>query len=754
MRTRRFVALAALVCVTAVAGLLPGAALAGPGNKDQNTASESYFRLDVPNGTVSARVEATVQNAGSRDSSRAVLWAMPRAENIVVRRDEEVLATKISPALGNDELPTVVEVTLPRTLKPKAQMDIVMTYDVPSQTSEYVRLEKGATEALFVSQGPGSFVLLDLPSAADNVLDPGCLKATGQPGDVKDAGLERWVCGEVTLIALSPDDKDLLAMCADMDDRCRQRIDRSPYSAFVQSISDPSLQGILSQEVQLGRGPVIVDLKYFKRDKAWADKQFAMAIRVMPLLESLYGFNYPHERIVMRQSHHIESIGAAGVAFSNIGEVLLATDTGIDEEVTIHELAHQWAGYQMETSWLWEGLAEYATQTLARDLGVDTRDWGWQATGYTDPIGLWWNGSSVRNPYYWYGKSAAFWFAYRDAVGGSENMTRVLSLVDDYEADWPLDGEWFVDRGEEISGANLDELFLTWVYNRDTAGPLFKSRREAQTLVAAVRTRSAEFGFVGLPIDLQENLDQWTFNGVPAQVNQANALMDEYTRLAGEVEAAGLPQLDNVKRAWNTERMKDIAEVIADQRQALDAIVNSTRVLANESPDAPSLKQLAEARQKWAEGDLDTATRLGAQAATTSFNEDASIKMIALALEKQASFKPSFLGRIGVMWKDPDGQLRAAEEAANAGDPNKALELSQSAFRTWDNADREGIMRLSILMGVMCLLSFGVWWLLRRLDDGQPKLKFQADPYAATGGHSIGDPEGRKPSWRDWENTP
>jgi hypothetical protein len=40
---------------------------------------------------------------------------------------------------------------------------------------------------------------------------------------------------------------------------------------------------------------VTLELRYFKRDKAWADKQFATARQVLPMLESLYGFNYPHE---------------------------------------------------------------------------------------------------------------------------------------------------------------------------------------------------------------------------------------------------------------------------------------------------------------------------------------------------------------------------------------------------------------------------------------------------------------------------
>jgi hypothetical protein len=136
MRTRRIVALGLLACIVALAGLLPAAsAWAAPGQKSQNTASESYYRLDVPNATVTARVEATVQNAGYKDMPSAVLWAMPRAQNILVTRDGEPLETKITPFSESLGLPTAVQITLPRVLKQNARMDLVMTYDVPPQTA-------------------------------------------------------------------------------------------------------------------------------------------------------------------------------------------------------------------------------------------------------------------------------------------------------------------------------------------------------------------------------------------------------------------------------------------------------------------------------------------------------------------------------------------------------------------------------------------------------------------------------------------
>jgi hypothetical protein len=168
---------------------------------------------------------------------------------------------------------------------------------------------------------------------------------------------------------------------------------------------------------------------------------------------------------------------------------------------------------------------------------------------------------------------------------------------------------------------------------------------------------------------------------------------DDYLQLAAEVEAAGLPQIENVKNAWNTSSIREVAGVIVNQRNALNAIVNSTRVLEHEEADSPSLQELEEARLKWAEGDLSEATRLGAAAATTSFNEDAAVKMIALAKEKQATFKAGFLGRIGLLWKDPAGDITRAEEAYAAGDPTKAMKLAEGAYKAWDTADKSGLIR-------------------------------------------------------------
>jgi hypothetical protein len=752
MRTRRILALCLLSCVTLAAGLLPGAiALAGP-VKDQNVASDTYYRLDVPNGAVSVEMDATVQNAAAKETNKATLFAMPGAENLVVKWEGQELETAITPANISAELPMVVEVALPRMLKQDAQIDLTLSYSVPSQQNGLLWMEPGLVELTFVSQGPGSFVFIDVPASGENFFDPGCVQVAKQPDEVKGAGAVRWVCGEASAAALYQDVKSVQERCAGLDDACRQRANETPWSAVGQSVTDLSKVGHLIAEVQLAEKLVTVSFRYFKRDDAWAQRQFAAATKSLPLLEAAYGFPYQFEGLKIRQSHHIGMVGAAGIAFWSGGDVLITPVGDFSEEVTVHELAHQWSGGNLEASWLNEGLAEYGMRVVAPGMGIAPYDRGWENLG-TGQLGQFRSSWDIieTNPDYWYGKAGAFWFAYEAAIGGRENMNRVLGLQDDYKDSWPLDGEWFMDRGEEVSGANLDQLFLTWVYNPDTAAPLLQSRRAAHEAVAPLRARAVELGFAGLPTDLQSSLDQWQFRGVTSQVAEASKLLDEYGGLVAEANAIGLPQIDNVKNAWNTMSVNGVAGVLREQQNALRAIGNSTKVLEHETEDSPSMKQLGEARAKWAEGDLGEATRLGAAAATTSFNEDAAVKMIALAKEKQATFKAGFLGRIGLLWKDPAGDIGRAEAAYEAGDPTKAMELAEGAYKAWDTADRSGLIRLSGLMGIMCVLSGAVWWLLRRLDE--PDAPARVDPYAATGGHNLGDPEARRPNWKDWENS-
>ena len=711
-------------------------------------ASETYYRLDVSNGTASVKVNAQIQNKGPKDLAEITLWAMPAITDVNANQDGTALTLKV---IGSQELGTPasrVVVTLPKPIKKNVKTTLTMTYVAPPQTSANVNFAAGAIEAVFMGQGPGSFILIDVPLAAETYLDPGCLKAKDQPKDLRNEDLVRWVCGEITIIALNAENQSVLDQCASLDDKCRQRYLISPYSSFAQSITDQSLRGNLKEAITLAGKEVTLELRYFRRDAAWAQKQFDIAKVALPKLEAFFGFPYPHDSIIMLQSHQIELLGAAGIAFPSIGQVLLTPGSSIDEHATVHELAHQWAGRNLKHKSIWEGLADYATQSIGPSLGISIYRRDWQAYSYKDEPLVGWDEQWGGDGNFWYGKAEAFFEAYEKAVGGRENMTKILSQVGSNPAE-PRDHQWFMDRGEEVSGANLDSLYLTWVFYKDTATPLIVERRAAKTQTAELASRAATVGFTGIPSDIRANVAIWSFSGIAAQITQADGLITTYMAVLKQGEAAGLPPSPAVRDSWSNKTMRETAGLIEDTRQAILTITTAASQL---SDDALGTRVLDDAKAKFAEGKLAEAKELAAKSRTLRFNAETAAALIAVAKAKQASFKPSLFTRIGLMGKHPDTELAKAEAAMAEGKPEDAIGYAKSAYKAWDGAQKGGLARLAIIFALMGGIATGTWWLLRKLDPKKPDETTLRR--RAVGGHILAPAEDRKGSWKDWDNAP
>ena len=162
------------------------------------------------------------------------------------------------------------------------------------------------------------------------------------------------------------------------------------------------------------------------------------------------------------------------------------------------------------------------------------------------------------------------------------------------------------------------------------------------------------------------------------------------------------------------------------------------------------MKRLAEAREKYLAGDFTSAKRLAANATTMASNEVTAATMLAIAREKQATYKESFLGHVGLLFATPDADLDRAQRDYDAGDADSALRLSRSAYDSWNDADSQGLQRLALLAAMMCALSFVVWWLLRRLDGGGAQGVLPGGRLRQ--GHSLDAPDSRRQNWDDWEN--
>ncbi|MBK7724130.1 MAG: hypothetical protein IPI33_02415, partial [Dehalococcoidia bacterium] len=679
------------------------------------------------------------------------VYLMPGAENVVVKAGDEVLETKVTPGNEAAGLAGAAVATLPRPLKTNTRIVLDATYDVAPRTGgKIMTLEAGLIETAFIGQGPGSFVLVDVPKAGDNYFDPGCLLASSQPGDVKADGFERWVCGEVTVIGLNADDPDVIRRCAAMDDKCRQRTDIRVFSAYVQSVTDFSKSAKLEGDVVMPDGRTVhLALKYFKRDQAWADKQWAIAQKAFPMLETVFGWPYPNKTLVMRQSHHIERLARRAShsppsARSSSRRTLASRKRS--PSTNSPTLGRDSISRPSGSGRAWPNTAQRPSP--ATSVCAPSRPAGRRGPTRTSlfPCGITARTSTI--PEFWYGKAGAFWFAYETAIGGRANMTALLGRMDDEPSLLPLDAGWFMDQGEWVSGNNLDSLFVEWVYNPVTSKSLLADRRAAHDLVKALQARGTSLGLSGMPSDIYDNLLAWVFDPVAGQVAKANKVLDSYAEVLALSTEAGLGTPDGVSQSWGKKRVADTAIVVEEQRQAILAILSATKDLESAADDSVARQKLAEAREKYSAGDYAGAKAAAAGGLTAAYNEVAAGKMIAIAREKQQSFSPNFFGRIGMFFTNPAGDLAKAEAAYAAGDGTKALELSRGAYDSWDGATQRGIQRLAMGAGIMCMLTFLVWFVLRRLSEPTVVTR------KAGQGHHLEEAGERRSSWRDWENTP
>ncbi|MEP7216350.1 MAG: hypothetical protein ABI782_08855, partial [Anaerolineaceae bacterium] len=214
---------------------------------------------------------------------------------------------------------------------------------------------------------------------------------------------------------------------------------------------------------------------------------------------------------------------------------------------------------------------------------------------------------------------------------------------------------------------------------------------------------------------------------------------------------AGLPASRGVPTVWGKKTLAETAAVVEQQRQAAQVLRDASKQFAAETADSPLAKQLVLAKEKFGAGDYADAIRLASTTVTGAFNLEAAGKVILIAKRKQAAYSPGFLERIGLLLKDPDGDLASAEAAYAAGDGATALGLAQSASGAWDDSRTRGLSILSILAGVMCAASVGTWLLLRRNDSSAQRALTVAR--GGSTGHVLEASES-KSRWKDWENIP
>jgi hypothetical protein len=155
--------------------------------------------------------------------------------------------------------------------------------------------------------------------------------------------------------------------------------------------------------------------------------------------------------------------------------------TGFFQAATAHEVAHQWwynvvGNDQINDPWLDEAISQYATQLYYGKVygpsGADgfqqSLDGRWARVDREDkPIGLPVEAYTGREyGAIVYGRGPLFLIALRDRIG-EEKMKELLRRHYE-ETRWGIaTPDRFQALAEEVSGQDLDDLFLEWVYGPD-----------------------------------------------------------------------------------------------------------------------------------------------------------------------------------------------------------------------------------------------------------------------------------------------
>ena len=168
----------------------------------------------------------------------------------------------------------------------------------------------------------------------------------------------------------------------------------------------------------------------------------------------------------------------------------------------------------------------------------------------------------------------------------------------------------FLDHLEELSGADLSELFSARVFTEDDVA-LLPARAEARSAFASL---IADADGWGAPDPIRAVMTNWRFDEAETQIAAAAAWLDDRDDLLLEMQAAGLSAPDRLLQAYRSfgggteaqlelERQRAVVEAYA----ATAAELNGSRTFLERiglvgGPD-PS-EELRRANGRFADGDL------------------------------------------------------------------------------------------------------------------------------------------------------
>jgi hypothetical protein len=637
--TRLGVVVALLLVIVAVVAA-PGASARAEGTEGLDVTSVSNFVVDPATGVVRASTELTFTNTTVDETGDGFVrrryftgFTFPVASGATgesaVTEDGRILAVESAEIAGNTSFFTY-SVEFPAPLFSGETLRLTVTYDItglPPRSSDPSRVNPAYVA--FTAYGVG-----DPGRASIRVVVP-------DDFEIDTFGSE----------ATETDVNGSTIYTADAIEN------PSDFALFVTARKDSAL---VSSPLTTPEGAAF-DIRGWPGDDEWRAFVGDQIGRGIPLLAELVERPWPiDETVEIREAVTPYLYGYAGWFSAADAELEIGED--LDAEVVLHELSHAWfnTGWFADR-WVNEGMAQAYSNAVVAQLGGT-------ATSPTEPQ----PGDPAAIPLLsWgeplldtgaddtetYGYNAAHWVMQGVVQEiGFERMASVIASVDDrtiaYVGDAPAEADtrttdWkrFLDLTEEVGGsAQVEALMQQYVLRPDDAA-LLPERTAARAAYATLR---ADGGTWAPPIAVRREMAAWSFDAATAQIEAADAVLDQRDVLAERSSTLGFAIAADAEAAY--EGADDLAAVmqsVAATIEVADAVID-------------------------------------ADAAVTA--------------------SPSVIERLGLIGQHPDETVARAKEALAAGDEAAARAAAERALDVVADAGSLGTTRLLVAIGVALAL--------------------------------------------------
>ncbi len=318
-----------------------------------------------------------------------------------------------------------------------------------------------------------------------------------------------------------------------------------PASEYIQvasvvEVSRPDALEDVHTSVSLAESELAITIRHFPGEEAWAAHIEELATAALPALEAIFGVPYDGPTELQIAERGRQEIYGYGGVFDCLVDCRIGISPVSDDLVAVHELAHLWTT-SFSQRWLAEGLAEFAAGRAVRllgplasvdevvalgdEAGLQLDDWhsvGSRLSASDDEKTLEDTG---------YLKSVRFFDLLEEDVGLEALQAANRAAA---ERGSNVDSERYLDFLEEAADAQLDALFLEWVFP-PSFGATLEERRLSRDRLADLQEAVDEAG-LELPSRIEAFVAAWRFENADRSMEEAETALAAYVSARDRVE--------------------------------------------------------------------------------------------------------------------------------------------------------------------------------------------------------------------------